>query len=78
MARHKGDPTPWVLLTEAAIAYADAETEKDFELAEYRLRYAAKHYRDKPGPQGRRAKENGAGGTAPSKEQQEAQPQPTR
>ena len=48
MGRHRGNPTPWALLTEAALAYAAAETEKELELAEWRLRYAAKHYRDDP------------------------------
>ena len=64
MGRAKGNPTPWQLLTDAALAYAAAETDKDYELASYRLRYAAQNYRENPGPQARKG--NGAAGATPS------------
>ena len=48
MGRHKGHPTPWSLLCEAALAYAEAESEQELARAEYRLRYAARFYRDDP------------------------------
>ena len=44
MGRHKGNPTPWQLLTEAALAYADAESASEVSRSEDRLRYAACAY----------------------------------
>ena len=52
MGRHPGHPTPWTLLSDAAIDFAQAETEDEFMRASYRLRYAARFYRDHPGPNG--------------------------
>ena len=49
MGRHAGNPTPFQLLTEAALAYANAETDDQYRRAEYRLRYAARFYRDNQG-----------------------------
>lgn len=44
---------PWHALTEAALAYALAETEQEFTRATHRLISAAKRYRDDPRPAGR-------------------------
>lgn len=53
MGRHAGDPSPWTLLTEAALAYADAESDEDVRKAADRLRLAAKRYAEAPRPVGR-------------------------
>lgn len=55
-------PYPWHALTEAALAYAAAETETEFRRATFRLISAAKRYRDDARSQGRpRAAANAEG-----------------
>jgi hypothetical protein len=44
---------PWRVLTDAALAYAAATTEQEFERASMRLLQAARRYRDEPRPNGR-------------------------
>ncbi len=46
-------PHPWRTLTEAAVAYANAETEEEYARAGWRLRSAAIRFRDERAPQGR-------------------------
>jgi ketosteroid isomerase-like protein len=48
-------PYPWHALTEAALAYAAAESEREFTRATHRLISAAKRYRDDPRKPGRPA-----------------------
>jgi hypothetical protein len=44
---------PWRTLTEAALAYAAANTETEFRRAGWRLAAAARRFRDEPSPVGR-------------------------
>jgi hypothetical protein len=53
-------PHPWRVLTEAALAYAGAETEEEHRRAEYRLRDAARRWRDERAPRGRPVLDEGA------------------
>lgn len=46
-------PHPWRVLTEAALAWANAETEDEARRAEHRLRSAARRWRDERAPRGR-------------------------
>lgn len=46
-------PHPWRTLTEAALAYAAAQTEDEYRRASMRLLQAARRYRDEPRPVGR-------------------------
>jgi hypothetical protein len=55
-------PHPWHVLTEAAIAYANAETATELRLAEYRLRSAARRWRDGPRVRGRPAEPRAVSG----------------
>jgi hypothetical protein len=55
-------PHPWHVLTEAAIAYANAETADELQRAEDRLRSAARRWRDGPRVRGRPAASVRAGG----------------
>lgn len=54
-------PHPWRVLTEAAIAYVHAETEDELRRAEYRLRDAARRWRDERAPRGRPSESEGMG-----------------
>ena len=55
-------PHPWRTLTEAAIAYAQAETEQEFRRAASRLRDAARRWHDEPRKRGRPAAGPDGGG----------------
>ncbi len=44
---------PWRTLTEAALAYADAETEEQLQRARWRLAKAAIRFRNEQRPRGR-------------------------
>jgi hypothetical protein len=46
-------PHPWHVLSEAALAFANADTEVEIRRASWRLAKAAVRYRDERAPRGR-------------------------